>query len=236
MGSDEFFGCILKLFICDFSYNYSLVNILSSLLNVRNVNFYAKFNWWNRCVIWASGDQYSSRIFFYKKFKNASKKFVKSHEREIWILNGIFTKVASPPAVNSPLGSAKMNHVAANSSTLSASSKEPSPAPTPSNLANHNVISFLELYFLVFESLILQNFWPNFRIERRTFFSLLLIFRNVELEKLDYIFQQNFQLSESSMHDKEVFIMCTLENSLNMTNYFLTLRRKNLLSSNFVTL
>ena len=127
MGSDEFFGCILKLFICDFSYNYSLVNILSSLLNVRNVNFYAKFNWWNRCVIWASGDQYSSRIFFYKKFKNASKKFVKSHEREIWILNGIFTKVASPPAVNSPLGSAKMNHVAANSSTLSASS-EPQPA------------------------------------------------------------------------------------------------------------
>jgi len=47
-------------------------------------------------------------------------------------------KVASPPAVNSPLGSAKMNHVTANSSTLSASSKEPSPAPTPSNLANHN--------------------------------------------------------------------------------------------------
>lgn len=45
MGSDEFFGCILKLFICDFSYNYSLVNILSSLLNVRNVNFYAKFYW-----------------------------------------------------------------------------------------------------------------------------------------------------------------------------------------------
>ena len=39
-------------------------------------------------------------------------------------------KVASPPAVNSPLGSAKMNHVAANSSTLSASS-EPQPAPLP---------------------------------------------------------------------------------------------------------
>ena len=34
-------------------------------------------------------------------------------------------KVASPPAVNSPLGSAKMNHVAANSSTLSASTTSP---------------------------------------------------------------------------------------------------------------
>jgi hypothetical protein len=77
---------------------------------------------------------------------------------EIQILNGIFTKVASPPAVNSPLGSAKMNHVAANSSTLSASSKEPSPAPTPSNLANHNVISFLELCFSVFDWLVLQTF------------------------------------------------------------------------------
>ena len=39
-------------------------------------------------------------------------------------------KIASPPSVNSPLGSAKMNHVAANSSTLSASS-EPPPAPLP---------------------------------------------------------------------------------------------------------
>lgn len=161
MGSDEFFSCILKLFICEFSYNYSLVNILASLLNERNVNFCAIFYWWTRCVI---GTKTSAVVVFclYKKFKNAGKKFVKSHEREIWILNGICTKVASPPAVNSPLGSAKMNHVAANSSTLSASSKEPSPAPTPSNLANHNVISFLELYFLVFESLILQNFLTKF--------------------------------------------------------------------------
>ena len=47
-------------------------------------------------------------------------------------------KVASPPAVNSPLGSAKMNHVAANSSTLSASTAAPA---TTTNALNGDKVT-----------------------------------------------------------------------------------------------
>lgn len=42
-------------------------------------------------------------------------------------------KVISPPAANSPLGSAKMNHVSGNSATLSASSTPPPPPPPAPN-------------------------------------------------------------------------------------------------------
>ena len=64
-------------------------------------------------------------------------------------------KVASPPAVNSPLGSAKMNHVAANSSTLSASSEQPQPAPPPPTISfgadpSNNVISVPKFQVTVF--------------------------------------------------------------------------------------
>ena len=63
-------------------------------------------------------------------------------------------KIASPPSVNSPLGSAKMNHVAANSSTLSASS-EPQPAPPPPTISfgadpSNNVISVPKFQVTVF--------------------------------------------------------------------------------------
>ena len=93
--------------------------------------------------------------------------------------------------------------------------------------------------FPCFWILNLSEFLTKFSIWKAKFFSFLLIFRNVELDKLDYIFQLNFQLSESSMRDTEIFIMYTLENSRNVTNYFsnfLSLRKKDLLSSNFATL
>ena len=44
-------------------------------------------------------------------------------------------KVISPPAANSPLGSAKMNHVSGNSATLSASSTPPPPPPPNGKVA-----------------------------------------------------------------------------------------------------
>ena len=62
------------------------------------------------------------------------------------------------------LGSAKMNHVAANSSTLSASSEQPQPAPPPPTISfgadpSNNVISVPKFQVTVFD-LELLDFRP----------------------------------------------------------------------------